>query len=239
MSQSNGGGFLGLDPMALANQQAMSQMQQTQLGQSSVVLDEAARRRERAEDFRQKCLPHISPLHQPPIRMPHLLNERRERYLIVDQMFQFPASYDRILVHQVSMHHDTDTAGGLIVLTEKAKEAQRDGACLGIIVSAGLLALDEMASNGHHVGDLVAFVQWSVYRLPTTHIAGHEFPLLVLKSGDIVANCDLQRRINEQSVRIVPREVKDPSTGDITIQHVYVDEHGKMWRPQEPFTSEI
>lgn len=207
--------------------------------QAPLVMDEVDRSRQREEAFRQKCRPHIAPLDRPPIRMPRLLNERREKYLIVDQMFQYPASYDRILVHQVSLHHDTDTAGGLIVLTEKSKQAQREAACLGIIVSAGLLALDEMASNGHHVGDLVAFVQWSVYRLPTTHIAGHEFPLLVLKAGDIVANCDLQRRINEQSVRVIPREFKDPDTGDMVTRHIYVDENGKLWHPQEPFTSEI
>ena len=82
--------------------------------------------------------------------------------------------------------------------------AQRDGACLGIIVSAGLLALDEMASNGHHVGDLVAFVQWSVYRLPTTHIAGHEFPLLVLKAGDIVNGSTYHVYYDGTRFRIVP-----------------------------------
>lgn len=226
----NGNGFVGWQRMAQG--QALT-------GQSlnpGPIVD----RHQRAQELRTKAMEHISPVSKPPCRMPRLLNERRERYMIIDQMFEYPAMYDRILVHQISMHEGTDTKGGLIVMPETVKQREKEAACLGIIVSAGLQALDELRSNGSDVGHLVAFVQWSVYRLPVFTIAGRDFHLLVLKAGDIVADCDLFRMRNEHNVRVVERAL--PPTADNphgSRVHVHVDEHGTAWYPQEPFTSEI
>lgn len=230
MSEQNGqgNGFMGLQ----TNVQIGGG---NQIPQAAVV-----DRNVRAQELKQKAMEHISPVGRPPCRMPRLLNERRERYMIIDQMFEYPAMYDRILVHQVSMHEGTDTKGGLIVMPESVKQREKDAACLGIIVSAGLQALDELRSNGSDIGHLVAFVQWSVYRLPVFTIAGRDFHLLVLKAGDIVADCDLFRLRKEQNVRIVEREL--PPTVDNphgSRVHVHVDENAKAWYPQEPFTSEI
>ncbi len=232
MSEGNGNGFM--------NVYQQNQLDAARLGTGQVV-SEAAQRSDRAARLREEASKHISPLGKPPCRMPKLLNERRERYMIIDQMFEYPAMYDRILVHQVSMHGESDTkGGGLIVMPETTKQREKDAACLGIIVSAGLQALDELRSNGSDLGHLVAFVQWSVYRLPVFTIAGRDFHLLVLKAGDIVADCDLFRMRNEQNVRVVERELPPtPENPHGSCVHVHVDENGKAWYPQEPFTSEI
>jgi co-chaperonin GroES (HSP10) len=207
----------------------------------SFAPDERAQRSERANRLREEAMKHISPLDKPPCRMPRLLNERREKYLIIDQMFEYPAMYDRILVQQIALHGESDTKGsGLIVMPETTKQREKDAACLGIIVGAGLQAMDELRSNGSDLGHIVAFVQWAVYRLPVFTIAGRDFHLLVLKAGDIVADCDLFRLRNEHNVRIVEREVPPSDANPHGSRvHVHVDEHGKSWYPQEPFTSEI
>lgn len=210
-------------------------------GQLSSAPDERSARVDRAARLREEALKHISPLQSPPCRMPKLLNERREKYLIIDQMFEYPAMYDRILVQQISLHGESDTkGGGLIVMPETTKEREKNAACLGIIVGAGLQALDELKSNGSDLGHIVAFVQWAVYRLPVFTIAGRDFHLLVLKAGDIVADCDLFRLRNEQNVRVVERKLPPTAENPYGSRvHVHIDEHGETWYPQEPFTSEI
>lgn len=222
---SNGDRFMGLqgNPPELQQQYPQGQL-----------VSDIVNREERAAKLKAEAMEHISPIGSPPCRMPRLLNERRERYLIIDEMFQYPAMYDRILVHQVSRHAGETKGGGKIIMPDATRDREKDSANLGIIVSAGLRALDELESNGSGVGHLIAFVQWSVYRIPIATIGGKDWWLLVLKAGDIVADCDLQRLRNEQEVRVVPRKLEDGSR-----QHVHVDSKGELWLPEEPFTSEI
>jgi len=172
---------------------------------------------------------HISPLESPPFPMPKLLNERRIKYLIPDEAFEYAAMFDRVLVWQVS-RHEGETKGGLILMPDSTKESERNRACLGIVVAAGLRALDELRSHGADLGHLVAHARNVIFRLPFATIGGKDCDLVVLTAGDIIASCDLALMRKEKQVRVIEKKLEDGS-----IEHLHCDQDGKLWHPQTPF----
>lgn len=172
---------------------------------------------------------HISPKENPPIPMPKLLNERRHEYLIPDEAFEYAAMFDRVLLWQVSRHED-ETKGGLIIMSDTTKEYERQTACLGIVVAAGLRALDELRSHGADLGHLVAHARNVIFRLPFATIGGKDCHLVVLTAGDVIASCDLALMRKEKKVRVIEKALEDGS-----IEHLHCDENGKLWNPQTAF----
>lgn len=192
---------------------------------------DARRRAESAAKQAHQLREHISPLDTPPAPMPKLLNERRHRYLIPDEAFEYAMGtmYDRVLCWQVSRHQD-ETKGGLIIMADDTKEYERQTACLGIVVGAGLRALDEMRSHGCDLGHLVAHSRNVVFRIPFATIGGKDCHLVVLTAGDIIVSCDLALARKEKRVRLIEKTKEDGS-----IDHLHCDEDGKLWYPQTPF----
>lgn len=172
---------------------------------------------------------HISPLEEPPFPMPRLLNERRHKYLIPDEAFEYAAMYDRVLVWQVS-RHEGETKGGLIIMSDTTRESERNRACLGIVVAAGLRALDELRSHGADLGHLVAHARNVIFKIPFATIGGKDCELVVLTAGDIIASCDLALARREKRVRVIERVTEGGAT-----EHSHCDENGKTWQPQAEF----
>ncbi len=187
-------------------------------------------RAERAAKEAELLRSHISPIGSPPVPMPRLLDERRHRYLIPDEAFEYAGgtAFDRVLVWQVSRHED-ETKGGLIVMADTTKEYERQTACLGVIVGAGLTSLDHLKSHGIDLGHLVVHARNVIFRLPFATIGGKDYHLVILTTGDIIASCDLARLRKEREVRVIENKLEDGS-----IEHVHCDEGGKRWVPQVP-----
>lgn len=192
--------------------------------------DERARASAAAKEV-QLLLEHISPESSPPIPMSRLLNERRLKYLIPDEAFEYAGgtAFDRVLTWQVS-RHEGETKGGLILMPETTKEYERQSACMGIIVGAGLQALDGLKSHGIDLGHLVVHAKNVIFRLPFATIGGKDYWLTILTTGDIIASCDLARLRKEKAVRTIEK----PTEGG-GIEHLHCDENGKLWHPQSPF----
>ena len=225
MSNQSSSAFMGLgnlEAMARQNQEA-SKLQQ-------VVSFE-----QRKEQWYAEVDRHISK--DPPYPMSRLLNERRlerhgnaSKYMLIDEYFEDQPVYDRVYVSQVSRHANETVGDGKIIMPDVVQMREEQQACLGIIVGAGLKALDELASHGMAPGHLVRFVRNLVFRIPVATIGGKDFWLLVLEAGDIVGSCDLALNIKERRVRTKTVELADGSR-----QHIHIDEDGKPWVPQEPF----
>lgn len=190
------------------------------------------RNAERAAEQTTKLREHISPLESPPCPMPKLLNERRHQYLIPDEAFEYcnGTMYDRVFCWQVSRHEGETKGDSLIVMPDDVKDRERNTACLGIVVGAGLRALDEMRSHGCDLGHLVAHARNVIFRLPFATIGGKDCHLVVLTAGDIIASCDLALMRKEKTVRVIEKPQEDGS-----IEHLHCDENGKLWHPQKPF----
>jgi hypothetical protein len=190
----------------------------------------ARRRAEKAAQEESALRKHISPKETPPVPMPKLLNERRHQYLIPDEAFEYAAMFDRVLVWQVSRFEGETYGNSLIVMPDSTKENERNRACLGIVVAAGLRALDEIRSHGADLGHLVAHARNVIFRLPFATIGGKDCHLIVLTAGDIIASCDLALMRKEKQVRIIEKTQEDGS-----IEHLHCDENGKLWHPQTAF----
>ncbi len=118
-----------------------------------------------------------------------LLDERRLKYGIPDEAFKSGAAFDRVFVWQILPHHEEGKtyAGSSILLPETARKRQLQESFRGVLVSAGLKAMDTLKSNGIQIGAIVEFIRFGIYHKCVGAYAGsHEQHLLVLRDGDII-----------------------------------------------------
>jgi hypothetical protein len=136
--------------------------------------------------------------------IPMLLDERRLEYGIPNGAFeQFPV-FDKVYIWQVNMTARQEfVPGGAIVKTEQRIAHDRNTAPRGIIISAGLQALDALLSSGIDVGHMVRFKKFSPFIQPVEEINGVELTVMVIRDGDIVASEDLARAYHAREIGIV------------------------------------
>ena len=96
----------------------------------------------------------------------------------------------------------------------------------GVIVTAGLLALDALRSNGMDLGHIVNFGRLAPFAKVIDEIGGHVMTLLIMSAGDIISSEDLPRLLKDRTARVF----YNPELGI----HEYIDENGKAWRPVMP-----
>lgn len=156
--------------------------------------------------------------------IPPLLEARRLEYGIPDGAFKMQALYGRLLVHQIPQHEGDTYKGTSIIMTERAKDKERDQAPRGIIVSAGLSALDFIRSNGVDLGMIVEFVRLSPYEIECD-VVGRGIPqyLKILQAGDLIACEDLAANLRVGATKLV-------KPGDV---HMY-EIDGQATIPQDP-----
>lgn len=162
--------------------------------------------------------------------LPKLLDERRMEYAIPDAVFEEHAVYDRVLIWQIQVRFLEKKARnpkkGMIEFTENWKKLQQHEAPRGVIVTAGLLALDAIRSNGMDLGHVVNFGRLAPFAKIVDEIGGHQMPLLIMSAGDIISSEDLPRMLKDRTVRV--------KFDEETQQHLFVDENGKSWKPILP-----
>jgi hypothetical protein len=154
---------------------------------------------------------------------PHL-DARRLEFGITDGAFRVQAAFDRILVHQIPMMH---FAGGkfgedsMIHLPDSAKRAREFSAPRGVVISAGLKALDEMRSNGIELGDIISFLHVSPWAIEVDMIGGKAMKVLVMHAGNIIGCEDTTARLRKRELFV---------DGPVTA-HIYVN-RGTGERPE-------
>jgi hypothetical protein len=189
--------------------------------------DETAIRKEAMKKFEAAVRAKMSPPEV--LKLPSLLEQRRQEYGIIDKAFERQCVWDRILVYQIDMHQEeTYVEGGLIIKSEIAKKSTRYHAARGLIVSAGLKAMDSLRSYGMELGHIVNFINSAPWRLEVDHVAAIPFELLVMNVGDIICSEDLAANLLEGSVGAVLREGR----------HHYVRTGESLGEPVEPWISE-
>lgn len=175
------------------------------------------------ENFDAEVRKHIS---KEPLGLGALVEQKRMKYGIVDAAWygQHPL-FDRVLVWQISEDEGETYNGGVIVKTEVARKRELVEAPRGVIVGAGLGALDVLRSNGVDIGHTVGFTRLAPFRRPIGVFAGVPLALIVLHVGDLVDSEDLGAQARNRTVRIQHKEV------DGVTQHYFVDHNGKAWTP--------
>lgn len=164
-----------------------------------------------SEEIKKRLAPRGS------LGLPELLDARRLEWGITDGAFEHQAAYDRILVHQIPMAHFMDGKyagpGGLIVMPDNQAKARERSAPRGIIVSAGLKALDELRTNGMDLGHIITFNEVSPWRIETDVVGGKLQHLLVMHAGHIISSEDTRKRLLRRELFV---------DGPVT-EHVYVN----------------
>lgn len=136
--------------------------------------------------------------------IPELLDNRRLDYLIPNGAFEVYPAFDKVLIWQLSTKEsNTYAKGGKIVMPDNILAAKRNIAPRGIIVSAGLKAMDALYSTGIEVGHIVRFKKMSPFCMPVEEIDGHELTVMEVRDGDIAASEDLATHINSRRGKIV------------------------------------
>jgi hypothetical protein len=163
------------------------------------------------------------------LKLPPLLEERRLRYGIPNGAFARHAQYDRVLLFQIEEWcTGTYGDGGAIVMPDDWAAVKKAENPRGVIVSAGLHALDVLRTNGMELGHIVTFVRMAPFRTPIDTVAGHHFYLIVQNVGDIIDSEDTQEAISTGRVRVEWDEDK--------AQHYFYDVKAKKrWDPQSPW----
>ncbi len=163
-----------------------------------------------------------------------LLDARRIEYSIIDAMFDARCCYDRVYVYQippkavVKRQAESRSKGSVIALSVGMRENETDKAHRGIIVSAGLSAMDHLTAHGMGLGHIVNFALFS----PLRHFPDDELPdesLVVLHAGQCVSSEDTEELIRAGKVKLQRIEI------DGNVRHVYALEDGSRYLPETPF----
>lgn len=160
--------------------------------------------------------------------LPRLLDERRLEYGITDKAFAVAqASFDRVYVWQIAMQKgDKFEADSLIHMPESVQQREKAKAPCGIIISAGLTALDHLNSHGIDVGHKVLFCHAAPYHIRYDTVLGLEQHLIVLLAGDIIGSEDLATNLKNRSVRYLAKRNEQGA-----VEHRFIDERGESWLP--------
>lgn len=161
--------------------------------------------------------------------LPALLDERRLKYGIPNEAFEEEAIFDRVYVWQIQPKHvegsSTFVPGGLIEKPETQEKRVLKESSRGVLVAAGLEALDKLNSHGVGVGHIVNINRMSPWHKLIANHQGHESHLMVLRAGDLTGSEDLVRLKKEGKVKV---QLVDG-------EHRLTDEDGHVWTPQSPW----
>lgn len=136
--------------------------------------------------------------------LPPTLDAARCSHGIPDEAFRTQAAFERVLIWQLpSLEMGGDTyGGGPILMAETTKARDRYQAPRGVLVSAGLKALDALRSHGMDLGHVVTFLHMAPWKYRVGFVKGQEQSLLVLQVGDIMGSETLATSIRAGHVHI-------------------------------------
>lgn len=188
----------------------MSQNQSFNIVDRRISTEEEKKAQELADKFKKSAViaselqKSLKPLGF--YNIPSILDQRRLEYGIPNGAFESYPTFDKVYIYQIPLPGQGGekwTEGGLIVKPEMTQHYERETAPRGIVVSAGLQALDSLRSTGIEVGHIVRFKKLSPFIMPVAEIQGKWFAVYVVRDGDIEASEDLAEALNSRRAQIV------------------------------------
>lgn len=170
------------------------------------------------------------------LNLPPLLEERRLSHVIPDGAFKEAATFDRIFIYQIGRKDtkagETDEMYGDtgIYMPAQVRDYKKQETPRGIIISAGLDALEHLHSNGMDLGHIVGFIRNAPWAKEVEFFEGTAIQMYIMRSGDITGSEDLQANLRAGKVRYI----WDANTNE----YLFVDETGKQWKPQMPWIAD-
>lgn len=190
-----------------------------------------AREREQSERRTKMLMSRMAP--RGALGLPALLEARRWEYGITDGAFDRQAVFDRVFILQIAMQKgNTYEPESKIVMPDSVKQKEKNKAPHGIIVSAGLTALDQLRSHGIDLGHKVLFCHSAPYHIRYDILDGEEQHLIILLAADIIGSQDLAANLKSRNVRYLARR------NETSVEHTFIDENGNPWLPADAWQAE-
>lgn len=188
--------------------------------------------KKQAEALHEALLKHISPSEA--LNLDPLLDKRRLQHGIPDECFSAFVMYEFVHIYQIDIV-EGETAGkeSRIIRPDAVRDRNLREAHRGIVIGAGLRALDIGVSNGWYLGHVVNFIQLAPYRQRAVTIEGKDWVFLVMRAGDIRSSEDTEQLRREGKLKVV---VAKDSQGRPEHQLVWPD--GSQYSPMDPYLAE-
>jgi hypothetical protein len=161
------------------------------------------------------------------------LEDARLKYGIPDSVFGVEALFDRIFVWQLPRVFGDVIEGTTLIKPETTRQREEEGTPRGVVVSAGLKALDNLRSNGVELGDVVNFIRLSPWKLTMQEIRGVEVNVLILRDGDLIASEELPKRRNKGFLTTTCVTTKDGLEHQLTHLGGSPIKAGSPWVPED------
>lgn len=170
------------------------------------------------------------------LKLPELLDMRRVEYAIPDGAFTEQAAFDRVFLYQVLLEDGEKYGDTKIIRPSAYVQATKEAVPYGIVVSAGLPAMDTLRANGIELGHIVGFIQQAPFRKEVANINGISCYVILIRAGDITGSVDLAKAQKEGKCQVKYREFESDD-GVITREHIWVNNKGETWNPSVPYIS--
>jgi hypothetical protein len=139
------------------------------------------------------------------LHLPPLLDAHRLKYGIPDAFFKSQAGFDRIFVFPLDLEDvEGDTFKGTNIIKPKVtKLRDKQEGSRGVLISAGLTAMDRLMSHGYEIGHVVTTNKNVPFARRCEEILGVPMFFLVMRDGDLAGSETLAEEIAAGKKRIV------------------------------------
>lgn len=128
------------------------------------------------------------------------------------------ATFARILVYRIpdkAAKRETFVEGGSIVMPETVHANEEFRSPRGVIVSAGLQAMDVLRGNGMQLGELIWMSSYTPWRFKVDTTAdGKDIEFFFMQAGDVSLSEDLLEARRQGRIKVELRDGKHQLTVD-------------------------
>lgn len=138
------------------------------------------------------------------LKLPPKLEAARLKHGIPDGFFRTAAGFDRIFVFPLDpFDQDEKIPGTSLYRPQLTKQKDLQEGYRGVLISAGLTAMDRLMSHGYELGDVVMTNKNVPFARRVEQLEGFDMFVLVMRDGDLAGNETLQADILADRLRVV------------------------------------
>jgi hypothetical protein len=138
------------------------------------------------------------------LRLCPLLEEQRLKWGIPDSFFQSQPAFDRCFVFPVNRFAEAETYGGTSILVPKmTKDRDLQEGRRGILIGAGLTAMDRLMSHGIELGHIVTTNKNVPFVEKCERFPKFDMYFLMMRDGDLAGSETLMEELRAGKKRVV------------------------------------